>query len=508
MRTLKIAAALAVGLAVGLTAATGALAETPGKTLRIGLQDDVGSLDPARSSQVVDRFVFASLCNSLVDVDQKLKIVPMLATSWTTSADGKTLTFKLRKGVKFQDGEPFNAAAVKANLDRYRTLPTSNRKSEIESIDHVNVVDPYTVAIVLKTPDAALLPTLADRAGMMLSPKTFADAAGVAAHPVCSGPYKFVQRVQNDRIVLEKFDGYWDAKDYPLQRVIFLPIPDATVRLANLRSGSLDMLERLAPSDVNSVKQDPNLQFVPVNGLGFYDVTFNVANGPRSNGPQKDKRVRQAFELAIDRDAINKVIGAGIFTPANQAIPKSSPYYDAALPFTHRDVAKAKALLKAAGQEHPTIELMYGNNTVSAQVAQMLQAMVAEAGITLKLRPTDYAAALNAAHNGDFQAFFLGWSGRVDPDGNLHQFNACDGNLNYGHYCNAEVDKLLNEARTKPDLATRKPLYDAAAKQLAEDDSIVYLYGQPWPFVLSKKVQGFKGYPDGLIRLRGVSLKD
>jgi peptide/nickel transport system substrate-binding protein len=498
MRRMLIAAALALS-------ASAAMAQT--SQIRIGLQDDIGSLDPARSVQFVDRVVFASLCNALVDITPDLKIVPMLATSWTTSADGKTLTFKLRQGVKFHDGEPFNAAAVKANLEREQTLPTSNRKSELASIDHIDVVDNDTVSLVLKQPDAALLATLSDRAGMMLSPKTFADPAGVATHPVCSGPYKFVQRVQNDRVVLEKFDGYWNAAKYPIQRVTFLPIPDATVRLANLRSGSLDMLERLAPSDVNAVKGDANLKLVTTPGLGYYYVTFNINNGPRSNSVLRDKRVREAFDLSIDRDAINQVIGAGIFAPANQALPKSSPYFDAALPMPHRDVAKAKALLKAAGHEHVDIEFAYPNNTVSSQIVQMLQAMVGEAGFNLKLRPTDYAAQLNAAHNGDFQAMYLGWSGRVDPDGNLHQFNTCAGNLNYGHYCNAEVDKLLDAARVKLTVADRKAQYDAAAKMLADEDPNVYIYVQPWPFVLSKKVQGFTPYPDGLIRLSGVSVK-
>lgn len=498
MRRMLIGAALAL-------CASAAMAQT--SQIRIGLQDDIGSLDPARSVQFVDRVVFASLCNSLVDITPDLKFTPMLATSWSTSADGKTLTFKLRQGVKFQDGEPFNAAAVKANLERDRTLQTSNRKSELASIDHIDTPDNYTVAIVLKQPDASLLASLSDRAGMMLSPKTFADPAGVASHPVCSGPYKFVQRVQNDRVVLEKFDGYWDAAKYPIQRVIFQPIPDATVRLANLRSGSLDMLERLAPSDVNSAKGDSNLKFVSIPGLGYYYVAFNLNNGPRGNSVLRDKRVRQAFDLAIDRDAINQVIGAGIFAPANQALPKSSPYFDAALPVEHRDVAKAKALLKAAGHEHVEIEFAYPNNTVSSQIVQMLQAMVGEAGFTLKLRPTDYAAQLNAAHNGDFQAMYLGWSGRVDPDGNLHQFTTCAGNLNYGKYCNQQVDDALNAARVKQSVADRKAQYDAAAKILADEDPLLFIYVQPWPFVLSKKVQGFTAYPDGLIRLRDVSVK-
>ncbi|VVE09418.1 ABC transporter substrate-binding protein [Pandoraea anhela] len=502
MRNVLLDLVLAAALTTG---AASAMAQSTASTLRIGLQEDIGSLDPARSSQVVDRMVLRSLCSSLVDIGTDLKFVPMLATAWNVSADGKTWTFKLRKGVKFHDDEPFNAAAVKANLDRARSMPASNRKSELSSIDHVDVVDDSTVNIVLKTPDSALLATLSDRAGMMLAPKTLSDDAAVQSRPVCSGPYKFVQRVQNDRVVLEKFAGFWEADKYPVQKVIYLPIPDTTVRLANVRSGSLDMLERLSPSDVKSVKRDVNLTFISMDGLGYYGLTFNVA--ANANKALRDKRVRQAFDLSIDRDAINQVIGGGIFTPANQALPHSGQYYDTSIKTTKRDVAKAKALLKSAGFEKVEVTLSFGNSTVSNQMAQMLQAMLAESGITVKLRPMDYAAALDAAHRGDFDVLYNGWSGRVDPDGNLHQFVSCKGNLNYGQYCNAEVDKLLGEARVKSTLAERKPLYDAANKILSDEDPILYLYVQPWPYVLTKKVQGFVAYPDGLIRLRGVSLK-
>jgi peptide/nickel transport system substrate-binding protein len=503
MRSILNSVLIATALTVN---ATGAMAQA-GQTIRIGLQEDIGTLDPARSSQVVDRIVFNSLCNSLVDISPDLKIVPKLATSWSVSPDNKTLTFKLRQGVKFQDDEPFNAAAVKANLDRSRSLPASNRKSELASVDHVDVIDDSTVAIVLKAPDAALLATLSDRAGMMLAPKSLSDDAGVSTHPVCSGPYKFVERVQNDRIVLQKFAGYWDAGAYPIDKVIFQPIPDSTVRLANVRSGSLDMLERVSPSDVTAVKSDKSLNLVSISGLGFADITFNIDHGSRAPKALKDKRVREAFDLAIDRDAIDQVIGSGIFPPAGQAVPANSPYYDASIKPNKRDVAKAKALLKAAGYDHVDVELTFGNNTVSSQIAQMLQAMLSEAGINLKLRPTDFAAMLDAAHKGDFEVMYVNWSGRTDPDGNLHQFVTCKGNLNYGSYCNAQVDKLLDDARVQPTVAQRKPLYDAAQKILADEDPIVYVYYQPWPYVLSKKVQGFTPYPDGLIRLRGVSVK-
>lgn len=499
MRSFFIALALAAALA---STARTALAQS---TLRIGLQDDIGTLDPTRSSQLVDRIVMRSLCDSLIDVGADQKFVPMLATSWSVSADGKTWTFKLRHGVKFHDGEPFDAKAVKSNLDRSRTLPASNRKSELSSIDHVDAVNDDTVAIALKAPDSALLATLSDRAGMMLAPKTLADDAGVAAHPVCSGPYKFVEHVQNDRVVLEKFTDYWDAGHYPLQRVIYLPMPDSTVRLANVRSGSLDMLERLAPSDVKAVNGDPDLKLVSIGGLGFNYLVLNVS----ARGPQalKDKRVRQAIELAIDRDAIDQVIGAGIFTPANQALPKGSGYYDAKLPFAKRDAVKAKTLLKAAGYEHVNVTLTFGNDTVSSQTAQMLQAMLSEAGIMLKLRPMDYPSALDAGHRADFDVLYTSWSGRVDPDGNLHPFVTCKGALNYGQYCNAAVDRLLDEARVKSTVDERKALYDNALALLADDDPLVYLHDQPWPYVLSKKVQGFVPYPDGLIRLRGVGIK-
>jgi peptide/nickel transport system substrate-binding protein len=499
MRSILVDLAVAAALA---TAASTAFAQS---ALRIGLQDDIGTLDPARSSQVVDRIVMRSLCDSLIDVAPDLKFTPMLATSWGVSADGKTWTFKLRHGVKFQDDEPFDAKAVKANLDRSRTLPASNRKSELSSIDHVDAVSDDTVSIVLKTPDSALLATLSDRAGMMVAPQTLANDAGVAAHPVCSGPYKFVEHVQNDRVVLEKFAGYWDAGRFPIQKVVYLPMPDSTVRLANVRSGSLDMLERLAPSDVKSVKSDPNLRFSWTGGLGFNYLAFNVS----SHGPKalKDKRVRQAFELAIDRDALDQVIGAGIFVAANQALPKTSGYYDMALPTPKRDVAKAKALLKAAGYTSVEVALTFGNDTVSSQTVQMLQAMVSEAGFTLKLRPMDYPSALNAGHRADFDVLYSAWSGRVDPDGNLHPFVTCKGALNYGQYCNAQVDQLLDDARVKSTVAERKALYNDAQKVLADEDPVVYLHDQPWPYVLSKKVQGFVPSPDGLIRLRGVSIQ-
>jgi len=474
---------------------------------RIGLQEDPDVLDPHKARTFVGRIVFTSLCDKLIDVNAKLEFVPQLATEWSWSNENKTLTFKLRDDALFHDGTRFNAEAAKANLDRARTEPDSLRKSELASVDSVEVVDEYTIALHLKQADATLLAQLSDRAGMMLSPATF--SGDVATNPVCSGPYKFVNRVQNDRILLEKFAEYRDADDFHFDRLVFRPIPDSTVRLANLRSGDIDMLERLNPSDAESVRGDANLQFMTVAGLGYQGLTINVGDNPRASGPlNKDKRVRQALQLAIGRDIINEVVGHGLFEPAQQPFPPASPYNSEKFPLVQRDVEKAKALLKEAGHERVAFELTFGNNTTASATNELIQAMAKEAGFDISLKPMEFAAMQQEMKAANHEATQIGWSGRVDPDGNLHQFVTCEGALNDSKYCNEEVDRLLNAARTTPDVEERKQLYDQAQAILMDELPIIYIYHQPWPFVASKKVSGFEPSPDGMVRLKGVKLEN
>ena len=261
--------------------------------LRVGLAEDPDLLDPHQARTFVGRLVFTALCDKLVDIDENLKIVPRLATEWQVSEDGKTVTMKLRQGVTFHDGEKFNAAAVKYNLERALNLPQSRRKSEVAAIGSVDVVDEYTVKLNLKEPSSPLLAQLTDRAGMMVSPKAAAAAgADFAKAPVCSGPFKFVERVQNDRIVLERFPNFWNKAKVHFDKVTFTPIPDATVRLANLQSGQLDMLERLLPTDIAAVKADKRLVLQPVVGLGYASFSINVGKTPRTRGswPSGERR--------------------------------------------------------------------------------------------------------------------------------------------------------------------------------------------------------------------------
>src|SRR3954452_12525001 len=271
MRILRVVAAAA---ALCFSLATGAQAQT---TLRIGLAEDPDVLDPTLARTYVGRIVFASFCDKLFDIDDKVNIVPQLALSHETSADGKEVTIKLRPNVKFHDGEPFDAEAAKFSIERHLTLQGSFRKPELATVDHVELVDPLTIKLVLKVPFSPLIAQLTDCAGMMVSPKA-AKAAGdrFGLHPVCAGPYKFVERVQQDRIVFEKFADYWNKENVFIDKVVFLPIVDATVRLANLKSGALDLIERVLATDIKAVQADSKLKLASAPDLGYLGLTIHI----------------------------------------------------------------------------------------------------------------------------------------------------------------------------------------------------------------------------------------
>jgi peptide/nickel transport system substrate-binding protein len=491
-------------------AVAGALFALPAAAveLKIGLQDDADVLDPAQSQTFVGRIVYTALCDKLVDLSPDLKIVPQLATEWSWSDDGKELTMKLRQGVKFHDGTPFNADAVVYDVTRSMTLPESKRKSELKSVEKVEASGEYEVRFTLKNPDVTLLAALSDRAGMMISPTAAkAEGADFGAKPVCSGPFKFVERVQQDRIVLEKFQDYWNKDNIFIDKVTYLPIPDTTVRLANLRAGDLDMIERLAASDAAAVKADANLTYESVVGLGWLGIYFNV--GDKATNPiGKDKRLRQAFSLAIDREAANQIVFEGTSVAGNQPFSPQSPWYDKDIPVPARDLDKAKALVKEAGFDRVPIEMVVTNNPVVMQMMQIIQSMVAEAGFDVSLKATEFTTLLDEMTAGNYQVGRADWSGRADPDGNIHQFLTCKAALNDSKYCNPDLDKLLNEARQSPDEAVRKQKYNAAMAIIQDDLPMTWIGHQSWIWALNKKVTGFKPYPDGMIRLVGVKKAD
>src|SRR5512145_1047871 len=291
------------------------------QTLRIGLAEDPDILDPTMARTFVGRIVFAGLCDKLFDLDEKLNIVPQLATSYKWSADNKSLEIKLREGITFHDGEKLDAAAVKYNLERHKNMKGSSRRGELAVVSGVDAVDASSVRINLAAPFAPLLAVLTDRAGMMVSPKA-AEAAGdkFGAKPVCSGPFQFVERVAQDRIVLERFANYWNKGEIHVDRIVYLPIVAPTVRLANLKSGQLDFIERMAASDVPSLKSDSRFRISKITEIGYQGITINVGKSDlaQKNPLGKDARVREAFELSLDRDGIVQVVMEGEAMAGNQ----------------------------------------------------------------------------------------------------------------------------------------------------------------------------------------------
>ncbi|SFS57947.1 peptide/nickel transport system substrate-binding protein [Sulfitobacter marinus] len=495
-----------------ITALLGATALTASpafaKDLRIALQSDADVLDPDQSRTFVGRIVYASLCDKLVDITPDLEIIPQLATSWVTSDDGTSVTMQLREGVLFHDGTAFNAEAVAANIERSQTMDESRRKSELKSITSTEVTGEYEIKLNLAGPDATLLAQLADRAGMMVSP-TAANAAGVdfGLNPVCSGAFSFTERVAQDKIVLTKFADYWNADEIHFDSVTFLPIPDTTVRLANLQSGDIDMLERLAATDLTQANGDDSIVVESAVSLGYQGITFNINNGEKGDNPWgNDKRLRQALSYAIDREALNQVVFEGAFAPGNQSFPSSSPWYNASLPLEGADVAKAKALLTEAGfADGIDLEVQVPNSTEPLAVMQVVQAMAAQAGINIQLTSKEFATLLADQSAGDFTASQIGWSGRVDPDGNNHSFMVEGGGLNDAKYSNPKMDELMNAARVAPTTAERKAFYDEAMVIMLDDLPRLFLYHVNWIWAYSDNMKGFTAYPDGMIRLEGVT---
>ena len=479
------------------------------QTLRIGLAEDPDVLDPSLSRSFVGRVVFASLCDKLFDVDEKLAIQPQLATGFEWSTDSKTLTLKLRPGVTFHDGEKLDAAAVKFNIERHKTLPGSNRRGELAPVASVEVVDALTVRLNLSAPFSPLLAQLADRAGMMVSPKA-ALAAGdkFGARPVCAGPFKFVERVAQDRIVFERFGSDWNKDAVHFDKVIYTPIPDATVRLANLKSGQLDFIERVASSDIAKAETDKKLKVSRITEIGYQGITINVGNSEaaKKSALGRDARVREAFELSLDRQGLAQVVMDNEASVGNQWVAPSNAYYARNVPVPKRDIARARALLKEAGMPNPSFTLMTATTSDAQRLALVVQAMSRDAGFDVKIQSTEFATSLDMADKGNFEAYVLSWSGRADPDGNLFSFHGCKQPLNYPGYCDAETDKLLAESRALRDPAARKKVYEQIAARVLKERPVIYLYHRNWLWAYNAKLGGVRNVPDGLLRVSGLKL--
>lgn len=472
-------------------------------TLMIGLDDDPPQLDPHRSSAAVDRQVFQSLYNTLIDINENLEFVPELAKKWEVSDDGKTYTFELQEGVVFQDGTPFNAKAVKFNFERMLDPKlASPRKSEINLVTEVKAVDEYTVKVTLERPYAPFLSVLTDRAGMMVSPTAVKESGkDFPNNPVGTGPYKFDERVQQDFIKLTRFEDYWTEKP-EIKNVVYKPYPDGNSRVTNLISGKLDIVNQIPFKDIDKVKDASNLNVSVKDGLGFQGLMLNTDKPPFDN-----KKVRQALNYVIDREAIAKVVYHNGVTPAVSPFPPSSWAHPDDLEVPEADIEKAEKLIKESGQSNISFTLKITPKPEEKQIGQMLQSMLGQIGIKVEIEMVEFGTLLEQMRSHDYDALRIGWSGRTDPDGNTYSWFSKDGSLNEMSYSNSNVDELLSKARTTSEREKRKALYGEVAQILWEDAPYIFIFHEKNIKPMKKYVEGYNHVPDGMIRTETITFK-
>jgi peptide/nickel transport system substrate-binding protein len=430
-----------------------------------------------------------------------------LAESWTLP-DPKTVIFKLRQGVKFHDGTDFDAEAVKFNFDRMQNPETKSvRTGEIASIQNAEVVDKQTIKLNLKRPDAALLATLTDRAGMMISPEAVKKfGADLQRNPVGTGPFQFVEWVKDDHLSLKRFDDYWDKTAGPyLDGIRFRPIPDDTVKTQSLIGGEIDVMDYVAPRDVAMLKGNSSVVEVDVESVATFNYQLNTTRAPFDN-----RALRLAVAHGLDTEAITKGVWLGVGVASNGPIAPSSWAYDPSIPAIKRDAAKVKQYLTEGGKPDGfTFTCTTNNVPINVQEAEAMKAQFAEVGITMDVQLVDSARLQADGNTKSFDMISYQWSGRPDPDGNTFQFFKTQpgSGLNWAGYSNPKVDEILDKSREVADQAERKKLFSELVKTLQEDSPWIFIIHPVEPKAFSPKVQGYDPVPDGMIRAKNMWLK-
>ncbi|TMG47446.1 MAG: ABC transporter substrate-binding protein [Chloroflexi bacterium] len=482
-----------------------------GGSVTFALENDVSDLDPMLSGLFVDRNIMYGIYDSLVRVDPKGNIIPWLAEKWETSSDGKAVTFTLRKDVKFHDGTALDADAVKWNIDRYRTTQGSRRTADLSSVESVSVVDSSTVKFTLKTAFAPLLAALVDRAGMMVS-KAVQQSAGadftLKPFKAGTGPFILTEAVKNDHYTLEKNASWWgkdkDGNKLPfLDKITIRPIVDPDVRFTNIRTGNAQVINGLQGKDVPAAKSDPTLTYQDVGALDWASLVPNSAPGFLF----AEHRLIKAVSLALDRQEILDkgptqgvgVVGYGPISPAHFA-------YDASFkPYPKQDIDAAKKLVADVGKGPLKFELLVQSGSpATLQLAQLIQAELAKADITADIKTQLFNDIVTLQQNHKHLGMTLvGWSGRLDPDGNTYDFVVTGSPNNDSSYSNAKVDDLMKQQRAESDPAKRKALLQQAQQiYVVEDPARVWYQHGVSPIVTVKNFMGLEPYPDRIPRFQ------
>ncbi len=498
----------------GTATASAAPKANYGGTITFALENDVSNLDPMLSGLFVDRNIHYAMYDSLVRVDVKGNIIPWLAEKWTTSSDGKTITFNLRQGVKYHDGTAFDAASVKWNIERYINTKGSSRTGDLSAVAGVDVVDANTAKFNLKAPFAPLLAALVDRAGMMVSQKVV-DAMGadftLKPFKAGTGPFVLTEAVKNDHYTLEKNADWW-GKDAAgnklpyLDKIIVKPILDGDVRLTNLRTGQAQVLNNVAGKDVPAVKADPTLTYIEAGSFAWSSMIPNEAAGYIFN----EKKYVKAVAMAIDRQEILDkgptqgvgIVGWGPIAPSHFAFDANFK------PFPKADPEGAKKLIAEVGKPLEFELLVSSGDAAILQLAQLIQSELAKADIkaNIKTQLFNDIVTLQQSHK-HLGMTLIGWSGRLDPDGNSYDFVVTGKTNNDSSYSNAKVDELMNQQRVESDPATRTKLLQQAQQIFVVDDpSRVWFQFGVSPILTVKAVTGIQSYADRIPRFETAQL--
>jgi peptide/nickel transport system substrate-binding protein len=489
----RLMSALLVGGVIALAVLGPAFARSEarskdGGVLVVGVSSgDPDTLDPTLSRTVSALEVFDSFCEQLYDFDSTSRIVPRLAAALpVVSKDKLSYTIALRQGVEFNDGTPFNAQAVVTTIQRMITLPGSSRASDFSSVDSVTASGPYTAVIHLSTPFTPLTATLATNDGVVLSPTQLAKlGANFGTNPVCVGPFMFDHRVAGDNVTVIKSPYYYNQGAVHLDKIVYKAMPDTAAAAAALKAGDLQALDSISSTELPGITQTSSLRVTQTNSLGWRGIAINLGNRSgvgslpyTSVGSPlaSSAKLRQAFEEAIDRNAMSKVVFGGVTQAGCTPVAPASPTFDASIECTPYNPADARKLVAQSGFSNPTVHLLAPNLTDMLRLAQFIQAQEAAVGIDVVIDAVDNATLTSLALKGAFDTALLGPSGNADTDRNIYPYAASAGSRNYGGYSSPRLDLILANARKATSAKALKTLYHVAEQILVNDRPIIFLY--------------------------------
>lgn len=514
----RLRAAVLTGLVFALILLTAASARpdrraTNGGTLVVGMsRGDPDTLDPSLERTFDPVEIYKTICLRLYDYDTNIRLVPELAAAMPTiSKDRLTYMIPLRRGVRFNDGTPFTAQAVVTTIERDRTIPGGTRVSDFAPISAISARSKYTVAIHLGTRYWPLTRVLASADGVIMSPTQLAKlGANFGTNPVCVGPFMFANRVVGDSVTVVKSPYYYDRKDVHLDKVVFKSEPDATAAVAALKAGDLQALDSVPSTALPAIEGTRSLQKLQTKSLGFESVFVNMGNAhgvgklpyaPVSTELSSSPELRHAFEEAIDRNTLSRVVFGGHVQPGCTPFAPTSPGFDASIQCAPFDPAGAKRLVAASGIVSPTVHLLTSNQTDLLRLAQFIQAEEAAVGINVVIDPTDTATANTRAAAGTFDAYLGGFSGSPDTDRNIFEFVATSGSFNWSGYSNPRLDLILANARKAMKKKAIATLYHAAQQIILADRPIIYLYHPIVYAAVAANVSGVQLPFDTLLRV-------